>query len=74
MAVHVEPARDHYTSFKPNCRLRGVSAPVILPNVAVPSVAPAWPNRGVLVNANASNRNWSRSRSRSSGVEIIGFC
>src|SRR5215831_16681962 len=64
MAAHVEPARDHHTSFKPNCRLRGVSALVIVPNVAVPSVAPACPNRGVLVNANASNRNWSRSASR----------
>src|SRR5215831_14540669 len=57
-------ARHHHqTSFKPNCKFRGVSALVIFPKVAVPSVAAAWPKRGVLVNAKASNRNWSRMRS-----------
>jgi len=37
---HYQPPVCYQITFKPNWRLRGTSAELILPNVAVPIVAP----------------------------------
>ena len=56
-------SRSYQISFRPSCRLRGVPALVIRPKLFVPNAFPAWPNLGVFVKWNASNRNCILSRS-----------